>query len=102
MNELTNTSTRILSFPNGLTVTSTSILSIDNGIGGCVALAQITFNGSLEVTGIKMIDNGVRSVKYPRNPNNKKRKAYFFPKDKGMRDALDARLWEDYDAMIEW
>lgn len=39
-----------------LNITSTKILPITNGIGGCVAIAQLTFNDSFKLTGIKLIE----------------------------------------------
>ena len=81
-----------------LTITSTKILPIDNGIGGCVAIAQMTFNDAIKLTGIKLIEkNGKRTIVYPRNMSNKQKKSYFFPVNKEMATVINDRLWTDYD-----
>lgn len=82
-----------------LTITSTKILPIDNGIGGCVGIAQLTFNDAIKLTGIKLVDNnGKRNVVYPRNMSNKQKKSYFFPVNQEMAAFISDRLWADYDS----
>lgn len=82
-----------------LTITSTKILPIDNGIGGCVGIAQLTFNDSFKLTGIKLVEkNGKRNVVYPRNMSNKQKKSYFFPVNQETASFINERLWADYDA----
>ena len=81
-----------------LTITSTKILPIDNGIGGCVAIAQMTFNDAFKLTGIKLVEkNGKRTIVYPRNMSNKQKKSYFFPVNKEIATVINDRLWADYD-----
>ncbi len=83
---------------NNLTITSTKILPINEGIGGCVAIAQVTFNDAFKVTGIKLVEaNGKRFVAYPRNLSNKQKKSYFYPVNKETADFISDRLWADYD-----
>ena len=84
-----------------LTITSTKILPIDNGIGGCVAIAQLTFNGAFKLTGIKLVEkNGKRNVVYPRNMSNKQKKSYFFPVNKETAAYISESLWADYDSGV--
>ena len=81
-----------------LTITSTKILPIENGIGGCVAIAQMTFNDAFKLTGIKLVEkNGKRNIVYPRNMSNKQKKSYFFPVNKETASFINDRLWADYD-----
>ena len=82
-----------------LTITSTKILPINNGIGGCVAIAQLTFNDAFKLTGIKLVEkNGKRNVVYPRNMSNKQKKSYFFPVNKEIASYINESLWRDYDS----
>lgn len=83
---------------NNLTITSTSILSIDNGIGGCVAIAQLTLNDAIRLTGIKLMErNGKRFISYPRNMSNKQKKSYVYPLKQDIGEFIAKRLWADYD-----
>ena len=87
---------------SNLTITSTKILPISNGKGGCVAIAQLVFNDSLKLTGIKLIDNGEhRYISYPRNMSNKQKKSFFFPVNKEIAESINDRLWEDFNKLNE-
>lgn len=87
---------------SNLTITSTKILPISNGKGGCVAIAQLVFNDSLKLTGIKLIDNGShRYISYPRNMSNKQKKSFFFPVNKEIAESINDRLWADYNKLNE-
>lgn len=71
-------------------------------LDGCVAIAQVTINDAIKLTGIKLVENkGNRYVSYPRNMSNKNKKSYFFPVNTDTSNLISERLWKDYDAIVK-
>lgn len=79
-------------------VTNVSIFPIDNSTTALKGFAQITLDGVLRLTGIKIFegDNGPY-VSYPKNPKSKQSLCFMFPTDKALRDHISDEILNEWD-----
>lgn len=79
-------------------VTNVSIFPIDNSTTALKGFAQVTLDGVLRLTGIKIFegDNGPY-ISYPKNPKSKQSLCFMFPTDKALRDHISDEILNEWD-----
>lgn len=79
-------------------VTNVALYPIDGSTTALKAFAQVTLDGVLRLTGIKIFegDNGPY-ISYPKNPKSKQSLCFMFPTDKALRDHISDEILNEWD-----
>ena len=79
-------------------VTNVALYPIDNSTTALKGFAQVTLDGVLRLTGIKIFegDNGPY-ISYPKNPKSKQSLCFMFPTDKALRDHISDEILNEWD-----
>lgn len=79
-------------------ITDVKIYPFKKKLYNTIAVCQITFDNVLLITGAELCEkNGNYYIRYPKNPNNKRRLNYYQPKNKTFADYVLDRVLMEYN-----
>jgi DNA-binding cell septation regulator SpoVG len=83
-------------------VTNIAIFPIDNSTTALKGFAQVTLDGVLRLTGIKIFEGDKGPyISYPKNSKSKQNLCFMFPTDKDLREHISKEIIDEYFYMIE-
>jgi len=86
-----------------LAVTSSQVFPLKELHGKTRALARVTLNDQIHLTGLRVVDgtNGL-FVSYPNDPSYKgdEYKSLFYPVTRELRDHIEGNVLEKYQSMV--
>lgn len=82
-------------------VTDVNIFAIEGSDTALKGFAQITLDGVLRLTGIKIFEgqNGLY-VSYPKNSKSKQNLCFMFPTDRDLREQISDAILDEWDASL--
>lgn len=80
-------------------ITNIAIFPIDNSTTALKGFAQVTLDGVLRLTGIKIFEGDKGSyISYPKNPKSKQNLCFVFPTDKDLREQISDAILDEWEA----
>jgi stage V sporulation protein G len=79
-------------------VTNIAIFPIDNSTTALKGFAQVTLDGVLRLTGIKIFEGDKGPyISYPKNPKSKQNLCFMFPTDKDLRESISDAILDEWE-----
>lgn len=79
-------------------ITAVNIFPIEDSTTSLKGFAQVTLDGVLRLTGIKIFEGETGAyVSYPKNPKSKQNLCFVFPIDKELREHISNEILDEWE-----